>query len=165
MKLISAYLAEEQIKKLKKIASKTGIKVSEHLRRAIDEYLKKFFIIIFLLLLPSEAISGDNSIWTVEDTTLQALYLGLLAADCSQTLYIARHPNRYSEDDSKIFIGKHPSKRDVLFHCTAIAIIHTAIADKLNDPYRTYWQSIFIIIESDAVNHNREIGIGLSLHY
>lgn len=40
MKRINIYLSEQQVKFLKKLAQQTDIKVAEHIRRAIDQYLK-----------------------------------------------------------------------------------------------------------------------------
>jgi predicted DNA-binding protein len=40
-KRVNLYLAEIQIKRLKGLSQKTGLSVSEHVRRAIDEYLYK----------------------------------------------------------------------------------------------------------------------------
>ena len=39
---VGFYLSEIQIKKLKKLSDKTSISVSEHIRRAIDQYLERF---------------------------------------------------------------------------------------------------------------------------
>ena len=39
---VGFYLSEIQIKGLKKLTKKTSISVSEHIRRAIDEYLERF---------------------------------------------------------------------------------------------------------------------------
>jgi len=39
---VGFYLSEMQIRKLKKLTDKTSISVSEHIRRAIDEYLERF---------------------------------------------------------------------------------------------------------------------------
>tara|TARA_Y100000310_G_scaffold337786_1_gene425781 strand:+ start:1013 stop:1153 length:141 start_codon:yes stop_codon:yes gene_type:complete len=41
MKRKNIYLSEEQIRKLKKLSSENGLNVSEHIRRAIDLYLKQ----------------------------------------------------------------------------------------------------------------------------
>jgi arsenate reductase-like glutaredoxin family protein len=41
MKRVNYYLTEIQIKTLKALAEKTGLKVSELIRRAIDQYLSK----------------------------------------------------------------------------------------------------------------------------
>lgn len=39
---VGFYLSELQIKRLRKLSEKTSISVSEHIRRAIDEYLERF---------------------------------------------------------------------------------------------------------------------------
>jgi predicted DNA-binding protein len=39
---VGFYLTDIQIKDLKKLSQKTGLTVSEHIRRAIDEYLGRF---------------------------------------------------------------------------------------------------------------------------
>lgn len=41
MKRINIHLTDLQIKELKKLSDNTGISVSELVRRAIDEYLRK----------------------------------------------------------------------------------------------------------------------------
>lgn len=41
MKRVNFHLTEDQIKKLKSLAAKTGLKEAEHIRRAIDDYLDK----------------------------------------------------------------------------------------------------------------------------
>ena len=41
MKRVNYYLSENQLDKLKKLSNKTGLSVSEHIRRAIDLYLKE----------------------------------------------------------------------------------------------------------------------------
>ena len=41
MKRVDYYLTEKEIKKLKSLKEKTGLSVSEIIRRAVDEYLKK----------------------------------------------------------------------------------------------------------------------------
>ncbi len=39
---VGFYLSEIQIKGLKKLSKNTSISVSEHIRRAVDEYLERF---------------------------------------------------------------------------------------------------------------------------
>jgi hypothetical protein len=38
---ISLYLAKQQIEQLRELAERTGISMSEHIRRAVSEYLEK----------------------------------------------------------------------------------------------------------------------------
>jgi len=39
---VGFYLSEVQIKGMKRVSKKTSISVSEHIRRAIDDYFAKF---------------------------------------------------------------------------------------------------------------------------
>ena len=39
---VGIYLSEVQIKKLRQLTKKTSLSMSEHMRRAIDEYLEGF---------------------------------------------------------------------------------------------------------------------------
>ena len=41
MKRKNIHFTHEQIKDLKDLSEKTGLKVAEHVRRAIDDYLKR----------------------------------------------------------------------------------------------------------------------------
>ncbi len=41
MKKMNLYLPEQQIEALQALSKKTGISVSEHIRRAVSEYLAK----------------------------------------------------------------------------------------------------------------------------
>lgn len=38
---VGIYLSEVQIKKLRQLTKKTSMSMSEHMRRAIDDYLRK----------------------------------------------------------------------------------------------------------------------------
>jgi hypothetical protein len=40
-KRLDFYLTETQVEKMKALSEKTGLSVSEHMRRAIDEYLDR----------------------------------------------------------------------------------------------------------------------------
>ena len=41
MKRVNIYISEQQYQQLKQLAEETGLKSSEHVRRAIDEYFAK----------------------------------------------------------------------------------------------------------------------------
>lgn len=43
MDKINIYLSEKQLEELRKLSEETGIPYSEHIRRAIDEYLVRVF--------------------------------------------------------------------------------------------------------------------------
>ncbi len=122
-------------------------------------------IILLTIVFPLTVSASDPAKWTWEDTALQTVYSGLLITDWAQTLHIARNPGHYYEKESERFIGKHPSKRDVNIHFATNLIGHAAVACLLPKPYRTIWQSIYIIYEYDIVQNNRDIELGVSLHF
>jgi hypothetical protein len=41
MKRYNVYFSEKQLEQLTSVAQDTGIKIAEHIRRAIDEYLER----------------------------------------------------------------------------------------------------------------------------
>ena len=123
----------------------------------------KILILIFLLLLPTSVHAEDKSSWTWTDTGLEATYLTLHAMDWSQTLHIARNPQTYSEMNS--ILGPHPSTGRVNSYYALTGALHVGAAYFLPKPYRTVFQSTWIIIEYDWVQHNRRHGIGISLRF
>lgn len=138
--------------------------------------MKILIIIIFLILVFSTSILAyEPDKWTWEDTALQSIYSGILVADWAQTLHIARDIKTrhninsgrtpYYESESERFIGKYPSKNDVNFYFTTMLIGHAAVSYLLPKPYRTIWQSVYIVYEHDIVQGNRDLGLGLSLHF
>ncbi len=140
--------------------------------------MSKLILIVFLFTAsPLTAIAGDPYKWTWEDTALQTVYSGFLVADWSQTLHTARDhitqhnfrtgftPYYESQDGAQRFIGKYPSKRNVNMYFTTMMIGHAAVSYLLPKPYRTIWQSFYIIYEYDTVQKNRDIGLGVNLHF
>ncbi len=135
--------------------------------------------------LPLTASASDSNKWTWEDTGLQIVFSGILAADWAQTLHIARsaknfyynpsfnseagigyaYAGTYESGGAERFIGKYPSKRDVNVYFATMLIGHAAVSYLLPKPYRTIWQGSYIIYEYDVVRRNRNLGLGLSLHF
>lgn len=106
---------------------------------------------------------GPRDPWTTTDTVLQATYTALHVMDWSQTLHIARNPEQYKEQNT--FLGEYPSTGRVNSYMALTLIANTAIPMYLKKPYRNIWQSIWIIHDYSFVQHNRRIGIGISLHF
>lgn len=127
--------------------------------------LRIVFVTFLLITIPFTASASDPNKWTWEDTALQTIYSGLLISDWSQTLHISRNPVHYYEKKSDQFIGKYPSKRDVNVHFTTMLLGHAAVSYLLPKPYRTIWQSVYIIYEYDIIQDNRNIGLGINIHY
>lgn len=124
--------------------------------------MKKLFFTFTFFFLTLSAHAADNS-WTATDTTLQVTYLTLHAMDWAQTLHIARNPEQYCEMNN--FLGEHPSEGRVNSYFALTAIAQTGLTYILPKPWRTGWQVGFIVDRYSYVQHNRRLGIGISLHF
>ena len=109
------------------------------------------------------AHSSEKADWTWTDTGLQVTYLTLHTMDWTQTLHIARNPDKYYEMNQTL--GRHPSEGRVNSYFAATALLNTGAAWLLPKPWRTMWQVGFIVDRYAYVQHNRRIGIGISLHF
>jgi hypothetical protein len=118
--------------------------------------MKKTILILTILLFlntPSRAFEE----WTTTDTKLQLTYSVLYILDWGQTRYIAKHPETYYEKN--IFFGRHPSVGQVDTYFFNTLWLHAGISYLLSQPYRKYWQCIWIIREAHAVGNNYMMGI------
>jgi len=122
----------------------------------------KMMGIIFALLVMVNAARADSK-WTANDTALQLTYTTLHVMDWTQTLHIARNPEKYYETNSHL--GRHPSEGRVNSYFAGGLVLNTAVAYVLPKPWRTMWQVGFIVDRYAYVQHNRRIGIGISLHF
>lgn len=119
--------------------------------------MRKFCILAccLMLLIPSLGLCWDRN-----DTLLQATYLSLLVADRCQTVYIAKHPDKFYERNK--ILGKHPSVGEVNSYFLGLAAVHTGIAYVLPQPYRKVFQYITIGGEAFTVTRNVVIGVKMS---
>ena len=124
--------------------------------------MKTFLTILFIVLAVSP-VHADNKSWTATDTTLQLTFSTLLIMDWTQTLHIVRNKDKYYETNN--MLGEYPSKRDVNRYFFTSLVGHAAVSYLLPKPYRTIWQSVYIIIEYDVIQKNRDLGIGISMHF
>lgn len=121
------------------------------------------FCLVMLLCLCATASAEDADKWTRGDTVLQAAVLSFTAIDASQTLKIARNPDKYYESGfACTFIGEHPSVHSVKQYFIVSAIVKTGVAVLLPKPYRTVWQAANIGISLSYIHKNMEIGLRLS---
>jgi hypothetical protein len=108
------------------------------------------------------AASGAD--WTTETKVEEALYQALHLIDTSQTIYIAKHPDRFYESESAWAIGKHPSESRVIGYMALDAVGHAAVTATLvsfNAPRwltRT-WELVTIGDSAHCVGNNFRIGI------
>jgi len=114
-----------------------------------------------LTILCSTAHAHDP--WTWTDTALEVLFAGALEVDREQTLEASKYPNRYFETNK--VLGEHPDAYKINTWMGACLVGHAAIAYMLPKPYRTAWQGIWIVFEVNQVEHNRKVGLGVSLRF
>lgn len=151
-----------------------------HEHDVAERILRLFFIIIGTILLvltvacTTHAAGRDS--WTTADTAIQLVYATAHIMDWTQTLHIGRNSQQYEERGSyaRVFIGRHPSRSRVNAFVGSTLLLHTWVAwmlpasttvrgEELHP--RALWQAVWIGIETDAVQHNRQIGLGVKLHF
>jgi hypothetical protein len=105
--------------------------------------------------------------WTKKQIFLEATCELLLLADMSQTLTIARNPDRYYEKNP--ILGRHPSEDFVTGYFVAGMIFHPVVSYFLPPKSKKYkwinrenWQYAWIVVETGAVANNLIVGIGFS---
>ncbi len=120
--------------------------------------MKTIIIILFSFLFAFSANAESNK-WTTQNTLLEVTGQTLRLIDFSQTLQIARQPERYSEINP--IMGKHPSTEKVCVYFVTYMIGSFAISYFLPEPYRTAWQSINIVLQFPVIAHNFNVGLGI----
>ncbi len=118
--------------------------------------MKKLFVVMFLVFfLPSLSVGEDRAAWTATDTAVQAAFVAITIIDWEQTrTFTCDQDNDYHKDETSPLLGDHPSKQKIDLVFGAGILAHTAIAYLLPHPYRTYWQSFWIGVETEAVYSN-----------
>ena len=113
------------------------------------------YLLTFLLLF-SSVTNAENKPWTDTEKQLFVAHTALVVADWSQTRYIAKHPETYSEQN--ILLGKHPSmdKVDLLFASTVIGSYY--LFDSFNNDRETMLFTA-TIVRGVIVGNNLKIGL------
>jgi hypothetical protein len=115
----------------------------------------------------ADAPSGEEAFaWTATDTALQAIFIAATAVDWSQTLDISRsYERRCPYYERNPFLGRKPGAGRINTWMSTTILAHTAIAYLLPKPYRTVWQSLWVGLEIGQIHQNRQIGLGVDLHF
>ena len=124
--------------------------------------MNKLFLAIFLILIASPAWAeykfADQ--WNWQDSVLEGVFAAEVAVDLGQTLYQSEHPNQYEEMNP--LLPRHPSKDQVWGACIIGAGLHAVVSMALPKKYRTWWQSLTIMLEAGNIIRNKSIGIGMA---
>jgi hypothetical protein len=117
----------------------------------------KNIIIIAIIVFSANAWAFDD--WSDADIYRHAVFTGLKLIDFSQTLKIAREPEKYHELNP--LLGSHPSERDVVVFFIGSYIAQTALVHVLPSQYRPWAQYVFIGVSGACVVNNFSIGLGV----
>ncbi len=116
---------------------------------------------IIAALLCSALLAGCASTfgekWSKTDTNREILWQGVNVIDWGQTRYIAKHPEKYQENNP--IIGKHPSTGAVDIYMASSALLHPIAAAYLKPKYRKWFQYITIGMSGGCVLNNVNIGV------
>jgi len=157
--------------------------------------LKRLVVAAFVLLVAATTSgftlctpknNSKECSWTKTDTALEVAFQGVTLLDWNQTLrghdtmkpltttvYYNGVPHTTTlwntmvpaYEENNPLLGRHPSRARINVTIAAAMIGHAAVARLLPQPYRRYWQAVFITIEVGAVTHNVRAGLGLHLTF
>jgi len=114
------------------------------------------FWIASALVLVKFAYAGDG--WDMADKSLGGAALASTLADWSQSRYIAKHPNEFSE--TNVILGKHPTVGMVDTYFAGSIALGYLITDWLSPGYRKAVLGGVTFVEIGYVDHNMSLGIG-----
>lgn len=115
----------------------------------------KKLLFVLLMVLSGQVMAAQE--FDATDKWLLAASTMALAADWSQTRYIAKHPDKFSEKNP--ILGKHPSTQRVDVYFAASIAANYFIANALPSAYRKTWLTGVTVFELGFVRHNYSIGI------
>jgi hypothetical protein len=115
---------------------------------------------LFTIALTGSAAAQESDRWTERDWALQLTYTAVHAIDWSQSLTIARNPDRHEERN--FFLGPHPSVGEVNRYFGATLAAHWAVSALLPRRARGVWQCFSLVVEGQAVARNFAVGVRLS---
>lgn len=114
-------------------------------------------LILTLALLFAPAHAGS---WDEENTRLHVPLTFLMIVDYGQTLYIADHPDKYSESNG--MMGDHPSRKEVREYFVLYYLTATGLTWVLPAKWSHWYQRGVITMEIYSTVNNKYIGVGFS---
>jgi len=125
-----------------------------------------WLVLAFLVLACIRCGQAHAGEWTTEDKVEETIYQTANFVDLMQTVYIARHPDKFAESESAYIIGTHPDSATVYGYMAASGIVHaigTELLIQMEAPrwVKRTWQGVTI---GDKVNCIRR-GISIGIKY
>jgi len=120
----------------------------------------KYALLLLAFALPCHAEGLNLDPWTREDSYREAAVAVLWLADWSQTRYIQKHPDKFSEANPHL--SSEPSLGQVNRFFLEEAAIHIAVLAILPSAWRPAFQYVAIGYKFAAVEHNFSAGVRFS---
>lgn len=121
--------------------------------------MKALALALILILALSTAPAHAGS-WDEQNTRLHMPLTVLMFIDLGQTLYIADHPDEYSESNG--MMGDHPSRKKVREYFVLSYLMITGLTWALPAKWSHGLQKGVITMEVYSTVNNKYIGVGFS---
>src|SRR5574337_360603 len=126
--------------------------------RLLTTTITAITFIFFVLSACADAGGQDRKAWTARDTAFEVLFTALVYVDWKQTLEFTQNRDKYPNCyETNPLMGNHPSRRKVNAVVAASLLAHAFTAYKLPQPYRGWWQWVWIGVEADVIHTNRVV--------
>lgn len=113
--------------------------------------------LVFILFLLFSSTASAN--WSGGDTSRQAVFTVLQAADWAQTREIVKDDSRYELNP---ILGKYPSNTEVDIYFAATTVGHYLVSRALPPKQRKVWQYVWIGAQAGNVVRNYQVGIRIN---
>ena len=112
--------------------------------------------ILFVLFYSLSSITHAADPWTRQQYIQEGVFDALLVIDAQQTKRIEEDPRFFEKNR---FIGNHASNGRINRYFLGYAVSHAVVSYLLPNPWRDYWQWLYIGYEAGVVTKNYELGV------
>ncbi len=114
----------------------------------------------FFIIMSSAHAEGsrDRKNWTPRDTAFEVLFAALVYVDWKQTIEFTQNRDKYPNCyETNPLIGHHPTRKRINAVVAGSLLVHAFTAYQLPQPYRGWWQWVWIGVEADVIHTNRVV--------
>lgn len=113
----------------------------------------------------SEKPKSDRKAWTTADSIAEITFSVLVYLDWRQTIEFTQHPDKYPNCyETNPLMGPHPGHERINLVMGGSLLAHAFIAAQLPQPYRRWWQFVWIGVEASVVRRNH-VGLGVTTKF
>lgn len=123
----------------------------------MSNYIKSILAsVLFFVLLGMIVLDGGDSKITFEYVLFQLVIVGVLFADCMQTLDIKNHENLH---EINVILGQHPNDTDIVNYFIFCMLASGMFAYVLPEIVRNIFQVGLIVMEIVVIKANIKLGM------